>query len=59
MRPLHRTGSILAAGCIGLIFFGNASFAQLVSREEIVQALIAQPAPLRLADRLRLTRSLI
>jgi len=58
MRPLHRTGSILVAGFIGLIFFGNASFAQLVSREEIVQALIAQPAPLRLADRLRLTRSL-
>jgi outer membrane protein OmpA-like peptidoglycan-associated protein len=57
MRPLHRMSSVLAACFVGWLFVGNSAFAQLLSREQIVQALIAQPAPLSLADRLRLTRS--
>jgi hypothetical protein len=57
MGSLHRMSSVLVAGFIGMLLFGNPALAQLLSREQIVQALIAQPAPLNLADRLRLTRS--
>jgi outer membrane protein OmpA-like peptidoglycan-associated protein len=58
MESLHRTISVLVAGFIGLLLMGNSAFAQLVLREQIVQALIAQPAAPSLADRLRLTRSM-
>jgi hypothetical protein len=44
MRPLHRMSSVLAACFVGWLFVGNSAFAQLLSCEQIVQALIAQPA---------------
>src|SRR5258708_38439459 len=59
MKRSHgRMSGILAAGCIGLLVFGSSAFAHLVSREQIVQALTAQPKTPSLADSLRLTRSL-
>jgi len=58
MKLLHGTVSGLATGFIGLLLFGHSAFAQLVSREQIVEALTTQPALFRFTDKLRLTRSL-
>jgi outer membrane protein OmpA-like peptidoglycan-associated protein len=49
---------ILAAGFIGFLTFGNAALAEQVSRQQIVDALTAQPKIASFADRLRLTRSM-
>jgi hypothetical protein len=58
MNSLHgRMSAFLAAGFVGLLLSGNPTFAQFVSREQIVEAL-TQPASLNFTDRLRLTRSL-
>jgi outer membrane protein OmpA-like peptidoglycan-associated protein len=58
MNSLHgKIGAFLAAGFVGLLISGNSTFAQFVSREQIVEAL-TQPASLSFTDRLRLTRSL-
>src|SRR5438034_963573 len=48
---------ILAAGFIGFLTFGNAACAGQVSREQILEALTAQPKVMSLADKLRLSRS--
>jgi outer membrane protein OmpA-like peptidoglycan-associated protein len=48
---------ILAAGFIGFLTFGNAACAGQVSRQEILEALTAQPKVMSLADKLRLSRS--
>jgi outer membrane protein OmpA-like peptidoglycan-associated protein len=48
---------ILAAGFIGFLTFGNTACAGQVSREQILEALTAQPKVMSLADKLRLTRS--
>jgi outer membrane protein OmpA-like peptidoglycan-associated protein len=53
-----RMSSVLIAGFIGLLAFGNSAYSQLVSREQIVEALTEQPRTLGIADKLRLTRSL-
>jgi outer membrane protein OmpA-like peptidoglycan-associated protein len=53
----HGGIGVLAASLVGLLVFGNSASAQLVSREQIVGALLAQPKPLGFADRLRHTRS--
>ena len=58
MNRLQGTISgILAAGFIGFLTFGNTACAGQVSREEILEALTAQPKAMSLADKLRLTRS--
>jgi len=57
MKRLHGRVSVLAAGFIGLLFLGTSASAQLVLREQIVEALTAQPRPLSFGDRLR-TRSM-
>jgi outer membrane protein OmpA-like peptidoglycan-associated protein len=58
MKPLNDRATVLAASFVSLLLFGHSASAQLVAREEIVEALTAQPRPLSFADRLRLTRSL-
>jgi outer membrane protein OmpA-like peptidoglycan-associated protein len=58
MNRLQGTMSgILAAGFIGFLTFGNAACAGQVSRQQILEALTAQPKVMGLADKLRLTRS--
>ena len=58
MNRLQGTISgILAAGFIGFLTFGNTACAGQVSRQEILEALTAQPKAMSLADKLRLTRS--
>ena len=58
MNRLQGTISgILAAGFIGFLTFSNTACAGQVSREEILEALTAQPKAMSLADKLRLTRS--
>jgi outer membrane protein OmpA-like peptidoglycan-associated protein len=58
MKRLYATMSgILAAGFIGFLSFGDAVFAEQVSRQQILEALTAEPKVMRLADKLRLTRS--
>jgi outer membrane protein OmpA-like peptidoglycan-associated protein len=58
MKRLYATMSgILAAGFIGFLSFGDAAFAEQVSRQQILEALTAQPKVMSLADKLRLTRS--
>jgi outer membrane protein OmpA-like peptidoglycan-associated protein len=52
-----RISGILAAGFIGFLAFGNTAFAEQVSRQQILDALTAQPKVASFADRLRLTRS--
>ncbi|HTG62808.1 MAG TPA: OmpA family protein [Terriglobia bacterium] len=59
MNRLHSTMSgILALGFFGFLSFGNAAFAEQVSRQQILEALTAQPKVMSLADKLRLNRSL-
>ena len=59
MKRLHgRMSGILAAGFIGFLTFGNAALAEQVSRQQIADALTAQPKIASFADRLRLTRSM-
>jgi outer membrane protein OmpA-like peptidoglycan-associated protein len=58
MNRLQGTISgILAAGFVGFLTFGSTAFAGQVSRQEILEALTAQPKVMTLADKLRLTRS--
>jgi hypothetical protein len=57
-RAYVRTSGILAAGLVSVLFFGNSAFAQLVSRERILDALMIQPAPPSLPSRPILTRSM-
>src|SRR5215470_3710254 len=58
MKRLQGTVSGFAAGVTGLLLFGHSASAQLVLREQIVEALTTPPASLRFTDRLHLTRSL-
>jgi outer membrane protein OmpA-like peptidoglycan-associated protein len=59
MKRLHgRMSGVLAVGFIGLLVFSNSAFAQLVSHEQIAEALTTQPRVMSFADKLRLTRSL-
>jgi outer membrane protein OmpA-like peptidoglycan-associated protein len=59
MKPVHfRVGRFLAVGFLGLMFLSDAAWAQFLSREQIVRALMMQPGPPNFADRLRITRSL-
>jgi outer membrane protein OmpA-like peptidoglycan-associated protein len=53
-----KTSGVLVGGFIGLLAFGNSAHAEPVSREQLVEALTAQPRTLSIADKLRLTRSL-
>ena len=58
MNRLQDTISrILTAGCVGFLAFSNTACAGQVSREQILEALTAQPKVMSLADKLRLTRS--
>jgi outer membrane protein OmpA-like peptidoglycan-associated protein len=57
MKRLHGTMAVLAAGFIGLLALGSAASAQLVLREQIVKALMAQPQSLSFTDQLRQARS--
>jgi outer membrane protein OmpA-like peptidoglycan-associated protein len=57
-RAYVRTSGILAAGLVSVLFLGNSAFAQLVSRERILDALMMQPAPPSLPSRPILTRSM-
>jgi outer membrane protein OmpA-like peptidoglycan-associated protein len=58
MNRLQGTISgILVAGFVGFLTFGNTACAGQVSREEILEALTAQPKVMSLADKLRLSRS--
>jgi outer membrane protein OmpA-like peptidoglycan-associated protein len=50
-------GGILAAGLIGFLTIGSAAAGELVSSQQILEALTAPPKAMSLADRLRLTRS--
>jgi outer membrane protein OmpA-like peptidoglycan-associated protein len=59
MKRLHCAGrSVLAAGFIGFLTFGHSAFAEQVSRQQILQALTAQPKVASFGDKLRLTRSM-
>jgi outer membrane protein OmpA-like peptidoglycan-associated protein len=59
MKRTHgRTSGILAAGLIGFLAFGSPAFAQVVSHEQIVEALTAQPKAPRFVSSLHRTRSL-
>jgi hypothetical protein len=54
MKPVHfRVGRFLV-GFLGLMFLSDAAWAQFLSREQIVRALMMQPGPPNFADRLRL-----
>jgi outer membrane protein OmpA-like peptidoglycan-associated protein len=57
MKLLQSMVSGFAAGVIGLLL-GQSASAQLVLREQIVQALTTQPPSSNFKDKLRLTRSL-
>src|SRR5712691_5894254 len=58
MKRLDRgISAIVVAGIFGFLAFGNTAFAEQVSRQQILDALTAQPKVASFADRLRLTRS--
>jgi hypothetical protein len=58
MKLFHGMVSGLAAGVIGVVVSGHSASAQLVLREQIVQALTSQPASANFTGKLLLTRSL-
>jgi outer membrane protein OmpA-like peptidoglycan-associated protein len=58
MKRLHGRSGILAAGLIGFLAFGNAASAEQVSRQQIIDALTAQPKLSNFADRLQHVRSM-
>jgi hypothetical protein len=59
MKRLRGSASgVLAAGFIGFLSFGHPAFADQVSRQQILDALTAQPKLASFTDRLRLTRSM-
>jgi outer membrane protein OmpA-like peptidoglycan-associated protein len=57
-RVYGRTSGILAASLIGFLTFGNTAFAQQVSRQQIIDALTAQPKVSSFAQRLGPVRAL-
>src|SRR6516162_8907559 len=57
MKRLHGMVGFTTAGFIGLLLSGHSASAQLVLREQIVQALTTPP-PSNFTDKPRLTRSL-
>jgi outer membrane protein OmpA-like peptidoglycan-associated protein len=57
MKRLHGMVGFTTAGFIGLLLSGHSASAQLVLREQIVQALTTPP-PSNFTDKSRLTRSL-
>ena len=59
MKRLHGTASgVIAAGLISFLTVSHPAFADQVSRQQIVDALTAQPKVASFTDRLRLTRSM-
>jgi len=58
MKLLHSMITGVAVGFTGLLLPGEPAMAQLVLREQIVQALTTQPASPNFTDKLHLTRSL-
>jgi outer membrane protein OmpA-like peptidoglycan-associated protein len=50
-------GGILAAGFFGFLSIGSAAAGDLVSSQQILDALTAGPKPMSITDRLKLTRS--
>ena len=58
MKLFHGMMSGLAAGVIGVVVSCHSASAQLVLREQIVQALTGQPASANFTGKLLLTRSL-
>jgi outer membrane protein OmpA-like peptidoglycan-associated protein len=59
MKPLDGTVSgALAAGFIGFLTFGHPAFAEQASRQQIIDALTAQPKVASFAEKLGLTRSM-
>jgi outer membrane protein OmpA-like peptidoglycan-associated protein len=59
MKRLHGTVSgVLAAGLIGFLTVGHPAFADQVSRQQIIDALTAQPRVASFTAKLGLTRSL-
>jgi outer membrane protein OmpA-like peptidoglycan-associated protein len=59
MKRLHGTViGALTGSFIGFLSFGQPAFAEQVSRQQILDALTAQPKVVSFSDRLRLTRSM-
>jgi outer membrane protein OmpA-like peptidoglycan-associated protein len=59
MKRLHGTViGALTGGFISFLSFGQPAFAEQVSRQQILEALTAQPKVASFSDRLRLTRSM-
>jgi len=57
-RSRGSVSGVLAAGFIGFLSLGHPAFADQVSRQQILDALTAQPKVASFTDRLRLTRSM-
>jgi outer membrane protein OmpA-like peptidoglycan-associated protein len=51
-------GGILVAGFLGFLAIGPAAAGEIISSQQILDALTAPPKPMSLVDRLRLTRSM-